>query len=97
MTSDAFTSRANLFVGTNGTSNNAANSFGAGVIDILDFSSTTKNTTTRVLAGNAGTTASVQFQSGLFNNTAAITSMTIFGNTGNLVAGTRFSLYGIKG
>ena len=97
MTSDAFTSRANLFVGTNGTSNNAANSFGAGVIDILDFSSTTKNTTTRVLAGNAGTTASVQFQSGLFNNTAAITSMTIFGNTGNLVAGTRFSLYGIRG
>jgi hypothetical protein len=97
MTSDAFTSRANLFVGTNGTSNNAANSFGAGVIDILDFSSTTKNTTTRVLAGNSGTTATVQLQSGLFNNTAAITSMTIFGNTGNLVAGTRFSLYGIKG
>jgi hypothetical protein len=49
------------------------------------------------LAGNSGTTATVQLQSGLFNNTAAITSMTIFGNTGNLVAGTRFSLYGIKG
>lgn len=94
--SDAFTSRANLFVGSNGTTSNVANSFAAGVIDILDFASTTKNTTTRALSGLVGTASLVSLQSGLFNNTAAVTSITIFGNAGNLVSGSRFSLYGIK-
>jgi hypothetical protein len=97
VTSDAFTSRASLFVGNNGTSDNAANIFAAGVIDILDFSSTTKNKTTRVLAGVSGAVSSVSLQSGLFNSTSAITSMEIFGNVGSLVAGSRFSLYGIRG
>jgi hypothetical protein len=34
--------------------------------------------------------------SSLFNSTAAVTSITIAGNLGNLVAGSRFSLYGVK-
>jgi hypothetical protein len=96
VTSDAFTSRANAFVGSNGTSDNAANVFAAGVIDILDFSSTTKNKTTRALAGVSGTFSSVTLTSGLFNSTAAVTSITLFGNVGNLVTGSRFSLYGIR-
>jgi hypothetical protein len=96
VTSDAFTSRANLFVGGNGTTSNVANSFAAGVIDITDFASTTKNTTTRSLAGLVGTASFAMLHSGLFNNTAAVTSISIFGNTGNLVTGSRFSLYGIR-
>jgi hypothetical protein len=48
------------------------------------------------LAGVSGAFSSVSLQSGLFNSTAAITSMTIFGNAGSLVAGSRFSLYGIR-
>ena len=96
--SNNFTARANTYFGANGSSNNTANIFAAGVTDILDFASTTKNTTIRSLTGNRGATALyVALISGFLNNTAAITSVTIFGNTGNLIAGSRFSLYGIKG
>jgi hypothetical protein len=94
--SDAFTSRANLFVGGNAPNTNVANSFTAGVIDITDFASTTKNTTTRALGGFVGAVSIVMLHSGLFNNTAAVTSVSIFGNLGNLVTGSRFSIYGIR-
>jgi hypothetical protein len=71
------------------------------VIDILDYASTSKLTTIRYLGGpTIGTsTAGVALISGLYNSTAAISSMT-FGNfidDGNIVGGSRFSIYGIKG
>jgi len=95
--SSAFTSRANMFFGANGSSDNSANIFAAGVLDILDFASTTKNTTIRSISGNAGNfSRNVTLTSSLFNSTAAVTSITIAGNLGNLVAGSRFSLYGVK-
>jgi hypothetical protein len=77
-----------------------ANSFGASVIDILDFASSSKNTTTRHLAGMHETSAS-QYQiilsSGLWVNTAAVTSVFFYElNGNNFVSGSRFSLYGIK-
>jgi hypothetical protein len=74
----------------------AANAFGGGVLDILDPFSTTKNTTTRSLSGVAD--AAVALTSGAFFKTDAITSITLLGIGGtNLVAGSRFSLYGIRG
>jgi hypothetical protein len=76
------------------------NVFGAIVIDILDPYSTTKNKTSRSLSGNvAGTGASaiVNLQSHLWMNTAAVSSATIATLSGNFIAGSRFSLYGIKG
>jgi len=75
-----------------------ANEFGAGTIDILDFSSSNKNTTIRNFAGHAGTTVkNVAFQSGLYNNTAAITSINIQTDSNrDYVSGTRFSLYGVR-
>jgi hypothetical protein len=71
------------------------NQFGVMVVDFLDCYSTSKFTTTRSLSG---TTAGprVRLGSGLWRNTAAITSFNLT-NPGNFVAGSRFSLYGIKG
>lgn len=69
----------------------------AGVIDILDFGSSNKNTTTRGLTGyTANGYDDVRLNSGLWNNTAAVTSLTILPASANLASGSRFSLYGIK-
>lgn len=80
--------------------NAATNNFAAGVIDILDYSSTTKYKTFRSLAGlTASTDNRVSLASGVFlQNTNALTSMFFsFDDGTNFVAGSRFSLYGIKG
>ena len=77
--------------------NNTTGVFGAGIIDILDFSSTSKNTTIRTLLGvNATSSTKVALSSGLWNSTSAVTSVTLAPNSSNLVAGSRFSLYGSK-
>jgi hypothetical protein len=74
-----------------------ANSFGAGVIDILDSYSTTKNKSVRILTGTTDDVF-ITLRSGLWNSTASITSLTLTTSDGsNLVAGSRFSLYGIRG
>jgi len=71
--------------------------YGAGVIDILDFSNSSKNTTTRALTGKVDPDVypAISLQSGAWFNTSAITSI-VFGG-GTFQAGSRFSLYGIKG
>lgn len=68
------------------------------VIDILDFSNTSKNKTMRALSGHTDTsiTPIIYLTSGLWNTTTAITSLTIANQSGNMIIGSRFSLYGIK-
>lgn len=73
--------------------------FGVGVIDILDYANTSKYKTVRSLNGydNNGT-GQVRLSSGLWMNTAAITSVTILSANGaNLSQYTQIALYGIKG
>jgi hypothetical protein len=81
-----------------------ANVFGASIIDILDFNSTTKNKTMRAFSGSPAPTPSgesvsprIKLDSALWNSTAAITSFNCYLETGNFVTGSRFSLYGIRG
>ena len=80
-------------------SSQTAGIFGAAVYDILDYSSVSKNTTTRVFGGaaNAGVNYDIGLHSFLWNNTAAITSILLSGDGQSFATGTRFSLYGIKG
>jgi hypothetical protein len=75
------------------------NAFGVSVIDFLDAYSTTKNKTARHLGGLTGAASTiVGFGSSLFINTASITSIQLFSAFSlSFVAGTRISLYGIKG
>jgi hypothetical protein len=83
------------FYGIAGNSQ-ASGVFGAGIIDILDYSSTTKNKTLRAITGTGAT--KISLGSGAYFNTAAITSVNIAAEgTGSWLAGSRFSIYGIKG
>jgi hypothetical protein len=70
---------------------------GAGVINILDYSSTTKNTTIRALYGQTFNTNRIFLTSGALLDTAAITSLTFTAQTANFASNSRFSLYGIRG
>ena len=65
--------------------------FGVAVLDILDFSNTSKYTTTRLLGGAI---LQINLKSGLYMNTAAITSIA-FTSTSSFVSGSRWSLYGV--
>lgn len=70
------------------------------IVDLLDYASTDKTKTVSILGGIAqgnGQSAAGLY-SGVWNSTAALTSITITEPTGNSWLGnSRFSLYGIKG
>ena len=72
--------------------------FGSFVTDILDYKDTNKYTTTRSLGGHdLNGSGFILFRSGLWMNTAAVTSISIFASSGNLAEYSQFALYGIKG
>ena len=76
---------------------NTANTFAPTILDILDFSDTSKNTTIKALSGTQDGTPIVILRSGLYINTNAVTSIEIDSFSGvNLLTGSRFSLYGTK-
>lgn len=72
-----------------------ANVFGAGIIDILDFANTSKYKTLRTSNGYMGAIGLVSLISGNWRSTSAITSIT-FVTSGQIVANSRISLYGVK-
>jgi len=73
------------------------NIFGAGVIELLDFSSSSKNSTFRTLHGAVTSTdKAINLSSGLYAKTDAITLLRLFVSGANFVSGSRFSLYGIR-
>ncbi len=83
---------------TNGNGN-AATYYAGGVIDILDYANTNKNTTVRSLSGwdsNGG--GYVWFMSELWMNTAAVTRIDLTTFSGSdYREHSRIALYGIKG
>ena len=76
-----------------------ANTYAAGVIDLLDYTSANKNKTLRTVNGRDENGSGVVFmQSGAWlNSSTAISSIVITGNGGNFATGSSFALYGIKG
>lgn len=69
------------------------------ILDILDYANTSKNTTARALHGVIEANEPIRrinLDSGLWANTAAITSVS-FQMGSNILSGSRFSLYGIRG
>jgi hypothetical protein len=78
--------------------------FGAGVVDILDYTNTNKNKVTRHLTGldtngfTSGFAGTVMLNSGLWTNTSAITSIKLNPQVGTAFTQySSFALYGIKG
>jgi hypothetical protein len=76
--------------------NETANSFGAGVTDILDPFESSKNTTIRGLGGSAPFNE-IGLYSGAYFKTDSITSISIGAANGSLAQYSRLSLYGIRG
>lgn len=73
--------------------------FSPTVVDILDAFSTTKNKTFRCLSGQNGIGGEtfVSLVSGVWRNTAAVTSIDLSNVYGTaFLAGSRFSLYGLR-
>jgi len=71
--------------------------FSVGIVDILDFDSSTKYKTIRVLTGqDANGSGLIMVNSGLWLSTSAITSITINTQSGNWATTAQFALYGIK-
>lgn len=76
-----------------------ANMFGTAILDILDYSNTNKYKTTRSLQGfeTNGGYGYAGITSGVWLNTAAITSITITPDYNSWTQYSSFALYGIKG
>jgi hypothetical protein len=84
------------------TNSLGANIFSAGIIDILDYKNTNKYKTVRALGGydmNGATSGYnyLNFDSGNWRSTNAITSIKLYGSTANFMQYTQFALYGIRG
>jgi hypothetical protein len=76
----------------------AASVFGSLIVDVLDYSLTTKNKTIRTLSGyTVSGVNNVSLVSGAFYSTNAVSSLSLTPQAGQLKTGSRFSLYGIKG
>jgi hypothetical protein len=76
-----------------------ANTFGAGVLDILDYSNTNKYKTFRTLGGREiNSTGFIELRSTLYMNTSAISSIVLSTDSVlNFQQYSSFALYGIKG
>jgi hypothetical protein len=76
----------------------SANIFGVLIIDVLDYANTNKNKTVRALSGvDLNGSGYVELDSSLWMNTTAVSSLSLFFNSGNFAQYSSFALYGIKG
>jgi hypothetical protein len=68
------------------------------ILDIMDYANSNKNTTCNFMAGSSltHTDRRVQFGSGLWDDTAAITTILFTPNAGSFSRGCEFSLYGLN-
>ena len=70
----------------------------ATIMDILDYANTNKYKTSRDLTGyDTNSVGYIDFESGSWRSTAAITRIDLTMVTGNWVSGSTVALYGIKG
>jgi hypothetical protein len=75
-----------------------SNNFAAGVLDVLDYSNTNKNKTSRHLLGydNNGSGA-IYLSSGRWGSNSAITTLTLTSGSGSTIQQySSFALYGVK-
>ena len=102
-TATAYSSVTSMLVGDRGIGAAMPSTFGAGVMDILDYANTNKYKTIRALNGvdNNGTYDGtyypyITFMSGLWQSTSAITGVSFTAQNGNFKQYSHFALYGIK-
>ena len=75
-----------------------ANSMGCGILDVMDYTSTSKNKVLKsITATDNNGSGSIYLYSGAWLNTAAVSSITIYNSSGNFTTNSTFALYGIVG
>ena len=89
----AYANSSQMFAAKIPRNSETSGSFGAFDCDILDPFNSNKNTTIRSLTGSVGTV--VALFSGSWRNTNAVTSIVLSYSSGNLLTGSRISLYGV--
>jgi hypothetical protein len=100
----AYTTQTKFFSGGVTVGTSTGSNFGATIIDVLDYASTSKNKTARVISGTdmngtiAGFGGRVGLTSGLWmNSTTAISSIQLAPAIGSLfTVNSQFSLYGVR-
>jgi hypothetical protein len=95
--SAAATTASSMVLSDGGISTSTTGVFGGAVCDILDYTNTNKYKVIRTLGGydNNGN-GFIALTSGLWLNTAAVTTLTILPDAGNFAQYSSFALYGIK-
>jgi hypothetical protein len=84
-------------VGVTFENSNTTNAFMAGITDIFDPFSTTKNKTFSTLTGgHSSTVTRSDLHTSAWRNTSSVTSIQLLPATNSFAAGSRFSLYGLK-
>ncbi len=94
-----------VYVGQSTTNLAGSNAFGSSVVDVLDYTNSSKNKTSRTLNGTEpGATytgniyGTVNLASGLWMSSSAIDSITFITElSGNFLINSKFALYGVKG
>ena len=80
-----------------GRTGSGTSNFSANVADILDYANTNKYKTARVLYGrDSNGSGYMMFSSGLWMSYNAITSISLFPQSGSFTQYSHFALYGIK-
>lgn len=88
---------ANVQLATDPSASFTANCFAGQIYDILDYTNTNKNKTSRISVGFDGNgSGEVHLASNLWMNTSAITSIRFYPNSGEYIQYTTFALYGIR-
>jgi len=72
--------------------------YGAGIINIHDYASTTINKTIRIISGfDFNGSGRIALSSGFRNSTSAVTSITLQSDGSTFAVSSTFALYGMKG
>jgi hypothetical protein len=97
VTAGGLTSQSFIAAGSNANGPSSTSPV-VGIIDIHDYSSTTRNKTLRDFSGvDQNGAGDANLNSGLWMSTAAITSIECYTGSSNWTTSTVFALYGIKG
>lgn len=92
------TSTSTPLIIRNGGISTTANTFSAGVVDVLDYADTNKKKTLRSLAGqDLNGSGLIELGSNAWYNTAAISSIVMTQNGSGFAQYSQFALYGLKG
>lgn len=90
----------NIYVGEAIGTTGVANAFNIGIVDLLDYASTSKYKMLKTIQGWLNSTAAsstVSLSSGNWLSTSAVTSLTLKTSVGSFAQYSSFTLYGIKG